>query len=110
MSIIGQTEQKLIKVFQNDFLNLLQKFRKLDRAKSNSLSKKEFRAAIESYFSIELTDREFDEFIAEIPRTDNDRIHYLEFMTKFDTDSSSTLFDAVSLKLVYLIKTLTINF
>lgn len=66
--------------------------------KTNTISKQEFRAAIESHFSIELTDSDFEEFLREVPKDSLDRIKYLDFMTKFDTDTSSTLFDAQSLK------------
>lgn len=56
----------------------------------------EFRAAIESHFSIEMSDAEFEQFVKEVPKDAANRIKYLEFMTKFDTDASSTLFDAQS--------------
>ena len=61
------------------------------------ISKQEFRAAIESHFTIELTDFEFEEFLRSVPK-DGNRIRYLEFMTRFDSDSSSTLFDSESVK------------
>jgi hypothetical protein len=57
-----------------------------------------YRAAIESYFSIELNDPEFEELLRDVPCTTNNQVEYLEFMTKFDTDNSSTLFDAVSVR------------
>ena len=96
-SNIGQVERRLLKLFQNDFLTLLQIFRKIDRSKSNMITKQEFRAAIESHFAIELSDGEFEEFLSHVPK-DGNRIKYLEFMTKFDSDSSSTLFDSESVK------------
>ncbi|CAF0760256.1 unnamed protein product [Brachionus calyciflorus] len=96
VSTIGKVERNLLRLFQNDFLALLQIFRKIDRNKTNTISKQEFRAAIESHFSIELTDSEFEEFVKEVPK-DSDSIKYLDFMTKFDTDTSSTLFDAQSI-------------
>ncbi len=58
------------------------------------MNKQEFRAAIESYFSIELSDHEFEEFYADLPKDNLNRVKYLEFMTRFDTDASSTLFDS----------------
>jgi len=61
------------------------------------ISKQEFRAAIESHFAIELTDVEFEEFLTSVPK-DGNKIKYLEFMTRFDSDSSSTLFDSDSVK------------
>ena len=70
--------------------------RKLDRNKSNTISKQEFRAAMESQFNIELSNAEFEEFYADLPKDSANRIKYLEFMTRFDTDSSSTLFDTQS--------------
>jgi Ca2+-binding EF-hand superfamily protein len=97
--MVGQAEEKLIKLFQSDFLNLLQKFRKIDRNKKNAISKKEFRAAIESHFSIELNDADFEELLKDVPCNANNQVEYLEFMTKFDTDNSSTLFDAASIRL-----------
>lgn len=93
-STLGLVEGKLLKLFQNDFLALLQVFRKIDRNRTNTLNKQEFRAAIESYFSIELTDAEYEEFYSDLPRDNLNKVKYLEFMTRFDTDSSSTLFDS----------------
>ncbi len=95
-STLGLVEGRLLKLFQNDFLSLLQVFRKIDRNKTNSLNKQEFRAAIESHFQIELTDEEFEEFHRELPKDSLNKIKYLEFMTRFDTDASSTLFDTRS--------------
>jgi Ca2+-binding EF-hand superfamily protein len=95
-STLGLVEGRLLKLFQNDFLSLLQVFRKIDRNKTNSLNKQEFRAAIESHFHIELSEDEFEEFYRELPRDSLNKIKYLEFMTRFDTDSSSTLFDTRS--------------
>jgi Ca2+-binding EF-hand superfamily protein len=95
-STLGLVEGRLLKLFQNDFLSLLQVFRKIDRNKTNSLNKQEFRAAIESHFLIELSEDEFEEFYRELPRDSLNKIKYLEFMTRFDTDSSSTLFDTRS--------------
>ena len=78
---------------------MLQKFRKIDRNKTNTISKQEFRAAIESHFSIELNDTEFNELLKDVPKANDDnRVMYLEFMAKFDCDTSSTLFDAKSLR------------
>lgn len=89
----------MVNMFQNDFLGLLQTFRRIDRNKTNKISKQEFRAAIESHFSIELTDAEFADFLRDVPRDAiTDQIEYLEFMTKFDSDSTSTLFDSQSYK------------
>ena len=94
MSVIGSAEKKILNLFQNDFLGLLQTFRRIDRNRTNSISIQEFRAAIESHFGIEISDEEFNEFAHQLPREDaSNRVKYLEFMTKFDTDSSSTLFD-----------------
>jgi len=95
-STLGLVEGRLLKLFQNDFLSLLQVFRKIDRNKTNSLNKQEFRAAIESHFHIELSEDEFEEFYRELPKDSLNKIKYLEFMTRFDTDSSSTLFDTRS--------------
>jgi hypothetical protein len=95
-SLVGQVERRLLRLFQNDFLGLLQTFRRIDRSKSNLISKQEFRAAIESHFSIEISDAEFDDFIRDIPK-DGNKIKYLEFMTRFDSDSASSLFDGHSI-------------
>ena len=70
--------------------------RKIDRNKTNTISKQEFRAALESHFSIELSDLEFEEFFKTIPKDNMSRIKYLEFMTKFDTDSTASLYDSQS--------------
>ena len=95
-STLGLVEGRLLKLFQNDFLSLLQVFRKIDRNKTNSLNKQEFRAAMESHFRIELTDEEFEDFFNELPKDSFNKVKYLEFMTRFDTDASSTLFDTRS--------------
>jgi Ca2+-binding EF-hand superfamily protein len=101
MSTIGNLEKKLFNMFQNDFLALLQTFRKIDRNKRNAISKQEFRAALESHFSIELSDYDFEEFLKDVPRNSSDQVEYLEFMTKFDSDSASSLFDSQSFRFVY---------
>lgn len=74
------------------------KKRRIDRNKSNTISKQEFRAAIESHFGIELTDEEFEQFLKGVPCDNSNRIQYLEFMTRFDSDTNSSLFDAESMK------------
>lgn len=79
---------------------MLINFRKIDRNKTNTLNRQEFRAAIESHFNIELTDSEYEEFYSELPKDNLNKVKYLEFMTRFDTDSSSTLFDKNSVTLV----------
>lgn len=89
-------------MFQRDFLSLLSIFRKIDRNKTNALSKQEFRAALESHFSVEMTDDEFEEFIKDLP-TEDGKIRYLEFMARFDTDDTNSLFDSQSFMLVNLI-------
>jgi Ca2+-binding EF-hand superfamily protein len=96
-------------MFQNDFLGLLQIFRKIDRNKTNSISKQEFRAAIESNFGIELSDNEFEEFLKMVPKDNSNRIKYLEFMTRFDSDAASSLFDSESILLVWFILVYIIN-
>lgn len=75
---------------------------KIDRNKTNTISKQEFRAAIESHFEIELTDLEFEEFFRSIPKDNMNRIKYLEFMTRFDTDSAASLYDSQSVVWVVL--------
>lgn len=72
--------------------------RKIDRNKTNTISKQEFRAAIESHFGIELSDDEFNQFVKDAPLADNNRVQYLEFMTRFDSDTTSSLFDVQSVR------------
>ena len=72
-------------------------YSKIDRNKTNTISKQEFRAALESHFEIELTELEFEEFFRHIPRDNMNRIKYLEFMTRFDTDSAASLYDSQSI-------------
>lgn len=95
-SAIGQIEKRLLRMFQKDFLALLGTFRKIDRNKSNLISKQEFRAALESHFGIELSDNEFIEFCKDLP-IEEGRVKYLEFMTRFDTDDTASLFEVPSL-------------
>jgi len=96
-SALGQIQRKLLKMFQKDFLSLLTIFRKLDRNRSNTISKQEFRAVLESHFAIELSDSEFQEFCLDLPIEDQ-RVKYLDFMTRFDSDDSNSLFDAQSVR------------
>ena len=73
-------------------------YRKIDRNKTNAISKQEFRAALESHFGIELTDDEFEKLMREVPCDNLNRVQYLEYMTRFDSDTTSSLFDAQSMK------------
>jgi Ca2+-binding EF-hand superfamily protein len=94
---IEKAERRLMILFQRDFLQLLQVFRNLDREHQNKITKKEFQAAIESHFSIEISQDEFDEFLKEIPCDCDGKIKYLDYMTRFDTETKS-LFDVQSIK------------
>ena len=44
-----------------------------------------------------MTDTEFEEFIKDIPVEDG-RVKYLEFMSRFDTEDTGSLFDSESIQ------------
>ncbi len=53
---------------------------------------------IEAHFDIGFSDTEFAELCKELPFDVNQNIKYLEFMTRFDSDDTTGLFESKSAK------------
>ncbi|KAL8601492.1 hypothetical protein ACOMHN_000434 [Nucella lapillus] len=58
---------------------------KLDRDGADRVSQEEFRAAIESRFSLELADEQYQGFLEHVPMDDLGNVLYARFMQQFDT-------------------------
>lgn len=58
---------------------------KIDRLGTDVISQEEFRAAIESRFSIEMSDDQFKNLVDHVPLTSDGDVKYAEFMAQFDT-------------------------
>ncbi|CAL1548413.1 unnamed protein product [Lymnaea stagnalis] len=84
-STISSIESQLTTMFQRDFLALLGMFRKIDHLGLEVISQEEFRAAIESRFNMELTDRQFESFIDRVPLDEDGHVQYAKFMQQFDS-------------------------
>ncbi|KAL8618778.1 hypothetical protein ACOMHN_000206 [Nucella lapillus] len=84
-STVSAVEGQLINMFQRDFLALLGMFKKLDRLGTDTVSQEEFRAAMESRFSLELTDPQFESFLDRVPLDEDGNLLYARFMQQFDT-------------------------
>ncbi|XP_059167514.1 EF-hand calcium-binding domain-containing protein 6-like [Physella acuta] len=83
-STLSAMETQLTTMFQRDFLALLGMFRKIDHLGTDVISQEEFRAAIESRFSWELTDEQFTAFIDRLPLDEDGNVMYTKFMQQFD--------------------------
>ena len=60
-------------------------FSKIDFGGTDRISQEEFRAAIESRFSFDMTDDQFGMFMDRVPLDDEGLVRYPEFMAQFDT-------------------------
>lgn len=58
---------------------------KIDRLGLDILSQEEFRAAIESKFGVEMTDKQFRSMLDGVPLDEDGNVKYSEFMAQFDT-------------------------
>ena len=58
--------------------------RKIDHLGTDVISQEEFRAAIESRFSMELTDAQFTSFVDRLPLDTEGNVQYARFMQQFD--------------------------
>ncbi|XP_033890757.3 EF-hand calcium-binding domain-containing protein 6 [Acipenser ruthenus] len=96
-SSVTAIEAKLTNMFQSEFLSLLATFHKIDKLNRDIISQTEFRAAVESRFSLEITDEEFEEMLDRIPLDDDGNIRYPQFMAMFDSwKGAPSLFDVKS--------------
>ncbi|XP_023931994.1 EF-hand calcium-binding domain-containing protein 6 [Lingula anatina] len=84
-STVSALEAQIMNMFQTDFLALLGTFHKIDRMGTDQISQEEFRAAIESRFSLNMTDLQFNNLIDKVPLSEDGSVKYAEFMSQFDT-------------------------
>ncbi|XP_064633647.1 EF-hand calcium-binding domain-containing protein 6-like isoform X2 [Lineus longissimus] len=78
-------EAQMMNMFQRDFLSLLGIFHKIDKYGTDLISQEEFRAAIESRFSLAMTDDQFRGLIDRVPLNRDGLVKYADFMAQFDT-------------------------
>ncbi|XP_028657943.2 EF-hand calcium-binding domain-containing protein 6 [Erpetoichthys calabaricus] len=94
-STVTAIEARLTNMFQSDFLSLLATFHKIDKLERGVISQPEFRAAIESRFSLEISDDEFELLLDRIPLDEDGNVIYPQFMAIFDSRKGApSLFDA----------------
>ncbi|MBN3301785.1 EFCB6 protein, partial [Amia calva] len=84
-STVTAIEAKLAHMFQSDFLTLLDTFHKIDKFDRKIISQQEFRAAIESRFSVEIDDDEFEQLLDRLPLDEDGQVRYPQFMATFDS-------------------------
>lgn len=95
-STTSAIEARIMDSFQKDFLALLGTFHNIDRRDSGLLTQQQFRAAIEGRFELNMSDQEFDLFLKKVPIDSDGMVKYVEFMSKFDTFETKSLFDRSS--------------
>ncbi|KAL9978672.1 hypothetical protein ACROYT_G016217 [Oculina patagonica] len=95
-STTSAIEARIMDSFQKDFLALLGTFHNIDRKDSGLLTQQQFRAAIEGRFDLNMTDQEFEVFLKKVPIDSDGMVKYVEFMSKFDTFETKSLFDRSS--------------
>jgi len=95
-STTSAIEARIMDLFQRDFLALLGTFHNIDRKDSGLLTQQQFRAAVEGRFDLNMTDEEFDAFLRKVPIDSDGMVKYVEFMSKFDTFETKSLFDRSS--------------
>ncbi|KAG2465474.1 EFCB6 protein, partial [Polypterus senegalus] len=78
-STVTAIEARLTNMFQSDFLSLLATFHKIDKLERGVISQPEFRAAIESRFSLEINDDEFELLLDRIPLDEDGNVIYPQF-------------------------------
>lgn len=96
-STTSAVEARIMDLFQKDFLALLGTFHNIDRRDSGLLTQQQFRAAVEGRFELNMSDQEFEAFLKKIPIDGDGMVKYVEFMSKFDTFETKSLFDRSSL-------------
>ncbi|MBN3281943.1 EFCB6 protein, partial [Polyodon spathula] len=86
-STLSALEAKLINLLQSDFISLLGDFHKMDTLKTDTVSPQQFRTAIETRFSIRMTDEEVECLLEKTPQDKLGNVRYLEFLAKFDSSN-----------------------
>ncbi|XP_066930137.1 EF-hand calcium-binding domain-containing protein 6-like [Clytia hemisphaerica] len=79
-SSLSSIENRLWFMFGKNYIQLLDKFRKLDRQGCQTLSKIQFRAGLESVLSFNIDEEDFQNLIANVPKDANGEIKYVEFL------------------------------
>ena len=59
-------------------------FSKIDRKGEGLVTQEQFRAAIESRFSLGMSDDDWKKFLNAVPLDDDGMVHYVQFMSNFD--------------------------
>lgn len=95
-STTSAVEARIMDLFQKDFLALLGTFHNIDRKDSGLLTQQQFRAAVEGRFELNMSDQEFEAFLKKVPIDNDGMVKYVEFMSKFDTFETKSLFDRSS--------------
>ncbi|XP_076870217.1 EF-hand calcium-binding domain-containing protein 6 isoform X2 [Brachyhypopomus gauderio] len=85
VSSVSAAEAKLTQLFQSEYLALLETFQNIDKLNEGSVSQEEFRAALESRFGLEISDREFEQLRDRLPLDQLGNVQYGVFMAAFDT-------------------------
>ncbi|XP_077061113.1 EF-hand calcium-binding domain-containing protein 6 isoform X2 [Siphateles boraxobius] len=84
-SSLSAIEAKLTRLFQSEYLSLLQTFQNIDKLNKGTISKEEFRAAMESRFGLEISDPQFEQLLDRLPLDRHGNVEYPIFMAAFDT-------------------------
>uniref|UniRef100_A0A9J8BX58 Si:dkey-256e7.5 n=1 Tax=Cyprinus carpio carpio TaxID=630221 RepID=A0A9J8BX58_CYPCA len=84
-SSLSTIEVKLTRLFQSEYLSLLQTFQNIDKLNKGTISKEEFRAAMESRFGLEISDPQFEQLLDRLPLDRHGNVQYPIFMAAFDT-------------------------
>ncbi|XP_015203044.2 EF-hand calcium-binding domain-containing protein 6-like isoform X1 [Lepisosteus oculatus] len=92
-STLSALEAKLLNILQTDFVSLLSEFQKMDTEKLDTVSQQQFRAAIETRFSMKMTDEEFEYLLEKVPLDKHGNIRYSEFLSKFGTRNMEIFLD-----------------
>ncbi|XP_026059644.1 EF-hand calcium-binding domain-containing protein 6 [Carassius auratus] len=85
VSSLSAIEVKLSRLFQSEYLSLLQTFQNIDKLNKGTVGKEEFRAAVESRFGLEISDPEFEQLLDRLPLDRHGNVQYPIFMAAFDT-------------------------
>ncbi|XP_073721570.1 EF-hand calcium-binding domain-containing protein 6 isoform X2 [Misgurnus anguillicaudatus] len=85
VSTLSAIEAKLTRLFQSEYLSLLQTFQKIDKFNKGIITQEEFRAAFESRFGLEISDPQFEQLLDRLPLDHRGNVQYPIFMATFDT-------------------------
>ncbi|XP_033886076.3 EF-hand calcium-binding domain-containing protein 6-like [Acipenser ruthenus] len=86
-STVSAVEAKLINLLQSDFLSLLGDFHKMDTLKTDTVSQQQFRTAIETRFSMRMTEEELECLLEKAPLDKLGNVRYVEFLGRFDSSN-----------------------